>query len=124
QDGEERVRAERKPHEPDDRGGVLRVAAEAIKAAGDEAVGAAIGVAQPEIEIAAHRDEQAAEAEWQRDDVARPIEQRRRVPVERGDDEDRKPAAAKQAPEGKVLPAAGFRRRPDAEGRSEKSPEQ
>ncbi len=33
-------------------------------------------------------------------------------------------AAAKQTPEGEALPAAGLRRRPDAEGRSEEGAQQ
>ena len=46
------------------------------------------------------------------------------VPVERGDDEGCDHAAAEQGPEGEALPASRLRRRPDAEGRGEESPEQ
>ena len=53
----------RQADQPDDRGGILRVAAEAIEAAGDEAVGAAIGVAEAEIEIAADGDDEADQAQ-------------------------------------------------------------
>ena len=63
-----------RPTRPMIAAGVLRVAAEAVKAAGDETVGAAIGVAETEIEIAADRDEQAGEPKRQRHDMARPVE--------------------------------------------------
>ena len=65
-DGEDRVGADRQADQADDRGGVLRVAAEAVEAAGDQAVGAAIGIAEAEIEIAADRDEEADQPERQR----------------------------------------------------------
>jgi hypothetical protein len=102
----------------------LRVAADAVKAAGDEPVRAAIGVAEAEIEIAADGDRKAGDADWHRDDQARPIEERRCVPVENGDHEGRHHAAAEQTPEGQALPTAWSRRRPDAKAWNEERPQQ
>ena len=123
-DGEDRVGADAEADKPDDRGRVLRVAAEAIEAARHQPVGAAIGVAEAEIEIAADGDEETDQPKRQTRNEAGPIEQGRRVPVEHRDHEGQHHAAAEQSPKGQALPAAGLGCRPDAEGRSKQGAQQ
>src|SRR5581483_663107 len=81
---------------------------------------AAISVAEPEIEITAYGDEKPGETERQGEDETGPVEERRRIPIERRGEEGEHPGAAKEAPEGQALPAAGFRCRPDTERGKEK----
>ncbi len=65
--GQPRVSGDGKSDQPQNRGGILRVAAEAVEAVADQAVGSAIGVAEAEVEVSEHGDAKTNKEQRQAD---------------------------------------------------------
>src|SRR5215813_5127469 len=113
------VRADCKAHKPRYRRSVLRVAAETIEAVAHQAIGTTIGVAEAEIEIAEHSDAEANKEQRQADQITARIDQACAIPIQYRDKKGGNHPAAKQTPKHQALPASGFGRGPNTEGRRE-----